>query len=158
ILSELFNKYLSPSVRFCKEMEEPVVNYTYEPLVAAQAEPNERAAFIRRTYGHLAGAILAFAILEMLAFLLVFPTQEECFRVGIILFGSSSSMLLLLGGFIGFGWLAQIWAQNSTSRALQYVGLGLYVVIQAVIFLPLLIMAVYYTGDPTILPTAAILT
>ena len=39
--------------------------------VAAQAPATERAAFIRRTYAHLALAILAFAGLE--AFLLNLP-------------------------------------------------------------------------------------
>jgi hypothetical protein len=37
-------------------------------LVAAQASPDVRAGFIRRTYGHLAGAILAFIAIEFLLF------------------------------------------------------------------------------------------
>jgi FtsH-binding integral membrane protein len=133
------------------------MSYSYEPLIAAQAEPNERAAFLRRTYGHLAGAILAFAALEIFAFLVLFPTAEDWARVASV-FTSTFSMLLLLGAFIGFGWLAQIWAQSSASRGLQYLGLALYVVIQAVIFVPILGVAVFYTADPNVLPTAAILT
>ena len=33
---------------------------------AADAEPDVRAAFIRKTYLHLAGAILAFVVIEFL--------------------------------------------------------------------------------------------
>lgn len=40
----------------------------------------------------------------------------------------------------------------------QYAGLGLYVVGEALIFAPLLYIATYYSGDPNLIPTAAILT
>ena len=40
-------------------------------------------------------------------------------------------------------YVAQSWAQSAVSPATQYMGLGLYVVAEAVIFLPLL----YYRGD-----------
>jgi FtsH-binding integral membrane protein len=54
------------------------------------------------------------------------------------------------------GWVAQAWASSSTSTALQYLGLGLYVVAWAVIFLPLMIMANYL--DPKVIPSAGIMT
>jgi FtsH-binding integral membrane protein len=140
------------------KIKEPVVSYNYQPEIAARALPNERVAFLRRTYGHLAGAILVFTILEILAFAFVIPTKEASDALVGQMFGSPISMLILIGAFIGFGWMAQIWAQSSASRALQYVGLGIYIVLQALIFLPLLSYAVYYTGDYTLLPQAAILT
>ncbi len=77
-------------------------------------------------------------------------------------FGNPVTLLVLLAFFIGGGYLAQWWAMNSTSRGMQYAGLGLYVVIEAVIFLPLLWYAndiVYLKyGDATLIPTAGILT
>jgi FtsH-binding integral membrane protein len=121
------------------------------PGAAIQAEASDRAAFIRRTYAHLAGAILAFAGLE--ALLLQFVTPEQVFG----LFGHSPfSLLFLMIAFIGASWLAQSWARSDTSRAIQYLGLGLYVVVQAVIILPLL----YFANDryPDTIVTAGILT
>jgi FtsH-binding integral membrane protein len=40
---------------------------------------------------------------------------------------------------------------------MQYAGLGLYVLVEAIIFLPLLYIAVYYSS-PDVLPTAAFIT
>src|SRR5262249_49928359 len=58
-----------------------------------------------------------------------------------------------------------MWANSNTSSGMQYLGLGLYVVAQAVIFLPLLVIAAYAenpaTGQPRfpgVIPTAGILT
>ncbi len=135
------------------------MSYVMEhPTVAARATESARAAFIRRTYTHLAGAILAFVGLQLLMFQVVAPTQDDMTRLVTSLFGTPVSMILLLVAFIGFGWLAQSWASSDTSRGLQYFGLGVYVVLQAVIFLPILCIAVYYVKDPNILPTAAVLT
>ena len=52
--------------------------------------------------------------------------------------------------------LASKWA-HSLSRTTQYVGLGLYVLLEAVIFLPLIYIALAYTGTE-ILSQAAIIT
>jgi hypothetical protein len=51
------------------------------------------------------------------------------------LFASGVGMLLLLVGFIGAGWVAEYWARSQTSLAMQYAGLGLYVLVEVVIFL-----------------------
>jgi FtsH-binding integral membrane protein len=53
---------------------------------------------------------------------------------------------------MGVSWVARSWAEGSTSPAMQYSGLGLYVLAQAVIFLPLMGFAIRI--DPTI-PLAA---
>ncbi len=121
-----------------------------EPV--AYAQPTERAVFIRRTYAHLAGAILAFVGLE--AVLLHVCDHQQILG---ILNESPYSWLLVLGAFMAASWVAQYWARSATSVALQYLGLGLYVVAEAVIFLPLLILATDYAG-PNVIPTAAILT
>jgi FtsH-binding integral membrane protein len=113
----------------------------------------ERAGFIRRTYAHLAGAILAFIAIEF--GLLNIPGIDQT------VFGFLSarfSWLLVLGAFMLVGWVAENWARSQTSREMQYLGLGLYVVAEALIMLPLLIIAWKFTGDPTIIPTAGILT
>jgi FtsH-binding integral membrane protein len=126
----------------------------YSP-VAAQAASAERVAFIRRTYLHLGGAILAFAALE--AVLLHLPITEQL--VGNMLFGAGRmTWLLVLLAFMGVSWLATSWAQSAASPGLQYAGLGLYVVAEAVLFLPLLFVADKYFADQHVIATAGILT
>src|SRR4051794_9319707 len=96
--------------------------------VAAQATESARAGFIRRTYAHLAGAILAFVGLEVLLFQIVAPDRAAMTNLVMRMFGGPG-MLILMVAFIGFGWLAQSWAASNTSRGIQYLGLGVYVVL-----------------------------
>jgi FtsH-binding integral membrane protein len=97
---------------------------------AAYALPDERAGFIRKTYAHLAFAVLAFLVLEYV--LLRLPGIEGI--VGLMTRGFN--WLLVLGLFIVASMIADRWARSDVSRGLQYAGLGLYVVIEAIIFLP----------------------
>jgi FtsH-binding integral membrane protein len=129
--------------------------YYSDRPIAANALPAERVTFIRRTYAHLAGAILAFAALETL--LITSGVGLEIMRT---LFGGSGGMLVLMVLFIGGGYLAQYWAHAATSRAMQYAGLGLYVLLQAIICLPLLYIAStspYFEGQ-NIIAKAGLLT
>jgi FtsH-binding integral membrane protein len=107
--------------------------------IAADALASERAGFIRRTYAHLAGAILAFVALE--AFLFNFAPPEVTETIARLMMGSRISWLFVLGGFMLVSWLAQTWAMSDSSAGLQYLGLGLYVVAQAVLFVPVLFVA-----------------
>src|SRR6266446_204806 len=111
------------------------------PLVI-ETSRSERAAFIRRTYAHLAGAILAFIGVEVLIFgvlrqLSVATFDQTLFHSLVHPF----SWLIVMAAFIGISWLAHYWAFNGGSPALQYAGLGLYVVAEAIIFIPLLYVA-----------------
>jgi FtsH-binding integral membrane protein len=112
--------------------------------VASRAHASERAAFIRRTYAHLAGAILAFAAIE--AFLFNYAPSSVVETIVSTMLGSRFSWLLVLGAFMVVSWIATTWAQSGSSRALQYLGLALYVVAQAVLFVPLLFVAQHYTA------------
>jgi FtsH-binding integral membrane protein len=114
----------------------------------------ERAVFIRRTYAHLAGAVLAFIGLEWA--LLSIPGIET--TVFGVLSHSRYSWLLVLLAFMGVSTLASYWASSQTSKGVQYLGLGLYVVAEAIIFLPLLILAQFISKDQNLIPTAGILT
>jgi FtsH-binding integral membrane protein len=124
-------------------------------MVAADAEVSERASFIRKTYLHLAGAVLAFMALEYV--LLNQPWAEDLTRM---MMGSRFGWLLVLGGFMGVSYIANAWASSSTSVPTQYLGLGLYVVAEAVIFVPLLYVAHLYGQEAgvNIIQTAGILT
>src|SRR5262245_4639999 len=113
------------------------MSYGYEYPIAAAAQSEERALFIRRTHGHMAGAILAFIALE--AILVNLPGIDNVVRA---MFSTRFGWLIVLGLFMAVGWVAQTWAQSNTSRGLQYLGLSLYVVAQAIVFLPLIYVAV----------------
>jgi len=107
---------------------------------AADAAPQERASFIRKTYLHLAAAILAFIGLETYLF-----TSGLAETIASTMFGFSWFIVLAL--FMGVSFLANWWAHSSTSKPLQYLGLGLYVVAEAIIFVPLLYIAASTAGD-----------
>ncbi len=120
--------------------------------VAADALPEARARFIRKTYAHLAYAVLGFLVLEYV--LLSLPGVEGA----VALMTTGYNWLLVLGLFMVGGWIADRWARSDVSRGLQYAGLALYVVIQAIIFLPLMFVAVNLTQDRYLLPAAALIT
>lgn len=117
----------------------------------SNSAPTERAAFIRKTYAHLAVAILAFIALETL--LINSPLALPLLQ---LMFGGRMSWLIVLGAFMGVSWLANSWARSDTSQAMQYLGLGLYIVAETVIFLPLL----YIANDkfPGAIESAAVVT
>ncbi len=120
--------------------------------VAADAPVSERTRFIRQTYLHLGGAVLAFIALE--AVLLNLPGVGEA--VSMVL-GNRFGWLLVLGGFMGVSYVASNWANSATSVSTQYMGLGLYVAAEAVIFVPILYVAANFAG-PEVIPMAGILT
>lgn len=113
------------------------MNTTYEDFqtnyTAADALPAERAAFIRKTYLHLAGALFIFALME---FYLV-SSGAGAWIASTMLSGQYSWAIVLIA-FMGVAWLADWWARSETSKPLQYMGLGLFIVAEAIIFLPLL--------------------
>ncbi len=120
-------------------------------VFAAEAAADERSAFITKTYAHLAGAIGLFVALE--ALLLRSHVADNLIPMMI---GTHYGWLVVLGLFMLVSYVAQSWAQSSVSPATQYMGLGLYVVAEAVIFLPLLYVAERVA--PGVIPSAAITT
>lgn len=126
--------------------------YSNPYLSAAQSEPSERSRFIRRTYAHLAVAILVFAGLE--AILLNSPLAPAMMK---FMTGGKYSWLIVLGAFMGISWLAQTWAQSGAGLGVQYLGLAVYVVAEAIIFVPLLYVAAFYSS-PDVIPMAAMVT
>jgi hypothetical protein len=105
--------------------------------IAARAETNERADFIKKTYLHLVGAVLAFCALEY-----VYLNSGIAATLAQTLLGNGrGGWLVVMVLFMGVAWLANYWAMSATSVGLQYAGLGLYVAAQSIIFAPLLFIA-----------------
>jgi FtsH-binding integral membrane protein len=120
-------------------------------MPVAQSRPAVRAEFIRQTYTHLAAAVAIFIAVEFLLF--VSGIAEAIFN----LVTSHRLMWLgVLGGFAVLGWLARS-LTSETSESTQYVGLGIYILAEALIFAPLIFIAATF-GGPTVIPTAGVLT
>ncbi len=130
------------------------------PVSAAQSAAAERAAFVRRTYATLAGAVLA--LIATVAVMWTALGEEGRLSLMKLMFGGGWSWLVVMLLFMGAGYVARIWAQNQASVAMQYMGLGLYVFAWAVMFLPLLTVAHYVqlarNPDTNLIAQAGILT
>ena len=120
--------------------------------LAAQATKQEQATFYKKTYLNLALGLVAFVILEAI-FLRIEPLVN--FMLSLT---KGYLWLLLLGGFMGVTYIAQNMANNNTSLSKQYLGYFLYIVAEALIFVPILYIAIYYTGGASLLTQAAIIT
>ena len=120
---------------------------------AELASVDERTKFIRNTYLHLAGALLLFAAIDFVAIQL-FDTQIGKLTA---LVTGGWTWLVFLGGVMAVGYVADKWAHSNTSRSMQYAGLGVYTLAQAVMFLPLLYIAAHFAG-PSVIPSAGIMT
>ena len=117
------------------------------PDANATVGVSDRVSFIRNTYAHLLGAILAFA--GLLYLLMTSETLGRKVSGPIVEFalGGRSHWAIVLGAFIAVSWIADYWASHATSRAMQYMGLGIYVVAEALIFLPLLVIVAIKTSE-----------
>lgn len=119
---------------------------------AANALPANRAQFIRRTYMLLAAAIAAFICVE--AFF--FTTGAAHLIASVVFNGGGMGWLLVLGLFMLISFLSERWATSETSSLTQFLGLGVYVVAEAIIFVPLLYVAAYASGDANVILKAGI--
>ena len=123
------------------------------PGAVATLGVDERMRFIRKTYAHLFLAILAFVGLS-------WGLQQTQFAEDFTLYVLTKSRWAWIGVIVLFmiaSWLAQKWSHSDTSVAVQYIGMAVYIVAEAVIFIPLLHVAAFYS-DPSVLPNSALLT
>lgn len=120
------------------------MSYTTSAVSALPAAA--RAEFIRKTYFHLAMAILGFIALEY--WLVRQPFAYQMVRT----MTNGMNWLIVLGAFMVVGWIADRMAYNSTSRGMQYFGLTLYVAVEAVIFLPILFIASNFVKSDVLTP------
>ena len=93
-----------------------------------------RAAFIMRTYMHLFGAICAFIALEVAIFKSGLDEQITAAFM-------SLPWLVPLGAFMVISWVASRTAHAAKSQVAQYGALGIFIIAEALIFVPLLWMA-----------------
>ena len=112
----------------------------------------DRATFIRRAYMHLAGAVVGFIILSAL---FIFSGLGKM-MLRVLMSSGQFGWLVVLGAFILVSMLATRLADNVESNQTQLIGLGIYVLAEALIFAPLLTLAAYI--NPAIIGAAGITT
>ena len=124
-------------------------NSGYDGWTVAQAKPETRIDFLHKTYQHLAMAIAAFIALEAMLLQI-----EPLWRASLQLAGGWTWLIVLLAFGLGSR-VAHQWAMDSVTPGKAYLGLGLYVVMEALIFLPLLAIATHILGDSSLIMKAA---
>lgn len=121
--------------------------------VIAHADGDTRQKFIRKTYTHLALAIALFAVIETLFI------QMGLGDMALQLLQISS--WAWLGVLLVYGVASNLihkWANSAVSLEKQYLAWAAGVVIEAVIFLPMIAMAIKFSNDVDILQHAALVT
>lgn len=98
---------------------------------------DSRETLLARTYHHLFGAILLFAGLEYALFAsgLAIPIAQAML---------GTSWLVVIGGFMLVSWAARHAVHRADSKIAQYAALTGFVVAEAIVFVPLLVLANLY--------------
>jgi hypothetical protein len=123
------------------------------PGAVATVGVNERVSFLRRTYAHMGIAILGFVAVTY-----GFMQTDLALQFSSWALRGSLNWLMVLGLFMVVGYLTDRLARSDTSVGLQYLGLALGVVAQAIIITPLLFVAMIYSRDAYIIHKAALFT
>ncbi|MDR1291379.1 MAG: Bax inhibitor-1 family protein [Planctomycetaceae bacterium] len=122
-------------------------------MAAGFAGAEERIGFITKTYLYVIGSIFALVGIEAI----LLNTVEAEGLVGLML-GSRFSWIVVLLLFMGVSAVANVWANSSTSSLVQHLGLGLYIVAQSIILLPLLWLAQHFDKSGGMITSAGIAT
>ena len=116
---------------------------TMAPVSALATE--DRATFIWKCYAHVVGAILAFAAIEV--YLFTSGISAAIARPML------QNWWMVFGAFILGGWGATHVAHRVQSVQAQYAAFAVFIVLEALIFAPLLYVA--YMMEPGIIDSAA---
>jgi FtsH-binding integral membrane protein len=105
---------------------------------------SDRVAFLRKTYGLLAIALVGFAVLTggLMTYATDFSLKFSSWAFG------GYAFLLVIGLFIAVGFISQRLAQSDTSRGLQLLGLGIAVAAESLLLQPMLWILMLKFGNP----------
>jgi len=122
---------------------------THSSNVQTEAVVQSESAFLRLTYFHLLGAVAAFVGLEFI----LFQTGIAQALAPIML----SNWLIVIGGFMVLGFVTSYFTRRESSVQMQYIEMAITIALQAVIFIPLLVYAIYLS-DISVLSSALTVT
>jgi len=126
---------------------------TFENKTLLIESTNEvRVAFYKKTYAHVAGGVLLFVLFEY------FLLQSDAIVEFMLSMTEGWRWLVMLGGFMLITSYAESTVLKTADKNIQYMAYALYVFAQALIFVPLLAIAIYYTESVDLIQQAAIVT
>ena len=108
---------------------------------------SDRVTFLRKTYAHLGGALIAWPVLTALLFKFAPEVSFKFSRFAL----TGYNWLIVIGLFMGAGYLATRLAMSETSRTLQYVGLGIEVAAWTLLLQPILWILVMRFDQPMVM-------
>ncbi|WP_026775488.1 Bax inhibitor-1 family protein [Polaribacter sp. Hel_I_88] len=111
-----------------------------------------RVAFYKKTYAHVAGGVLLFVLFEYLLL------QSDSIVEFMLSMTEGWRWLVMLGGFMLITSYAESTVLKTADKNIQYMAYALYVFAQALIFVPLLAIAIYYTESVDLIQQATIVT
>jgi FtsH-binding integral membrane protein len=111
----------------------------------SELSASDRSSFIWKCYAHVVGAILAFAAIEVY----LFQSGIAAAIAGPML----NNWFMVFGAFILASWGATHVAHRLESKNAQYAAFAFFVMMEALIFAPMLYMA--YMMEPGIIDSAA---
>lgn len=117
-----------------------------------QSTDQVRVDFYKKTYAHVAGGVLLFVLFE---YLLLRSNTIVTFMMSMT---QGWRWLVMLGGFMLITNYAESTVIKTADKNIQYMAYTLYVFAQAIIFVPLLAIAMYYTNSQDLIQQAAIVT
>lgn len=121
-------------------------------VLVAQVSQEERIAFYKKTYSHVAGGVFLFLVFE---FLFLQSASLVNFALSML---DGYKWLILLGGFMLVTNYAESTAMKTSDKNVQYLAYSIYIFAEAFIFVPLIYMAINATNSFEILNQAAIVT
>ncbi|NVJ65435.1 MAG: Bax inhibitor-1 family protein [Gammaproteobacteria bacterium] len=125
------------------------VNDAYRTPVS-RVSVDRRSAFITKTYNHLLASIVAFTLISV-----YFYQSGISEKILIFISQFSYGWMALFGGFVAASWIATHLAHSSQSKVTQYSSLIGFIIAEAIIFAPMLLIA---AGMADIIQSAAIVT
>ncbi|WP_299015460.1 Bax inhibitor-1 family protein [uncultured Polaribacter sp.] len=126
-------------------------NLTNKTLLIESTD-QARVEFYKKTYTHVAGGVLLFVLFEYLLL------QSDAIVNFMLSMTEGWRWLVMLGGFMLATNYAESTALKTTDKNIQYMAYALYVFAQAIIFVPLLYIAMYYTESTELVQQAALVT
>lgn len=133
--------------------ESPFEHFENSKVLVASLSAADRVAFYKKTYAHVAGGVLVFIFFEYLLL------QSSALIEFMFSMMQGWRWLIMLGGFMLVTSYAESMALRTADKNKQYLAYGLYILAEALIFVPLIVIAAYYTETgPAILNQAAIVT
>lgn len=129
-------------------MENTIENKT----LLIEATNQVRIEFYKKTYSHVAGGVLLFVLFEYVLL------QSDMIVNFMMSMTQGWRWLIMLGGFMFITNYAESTMLKTADKNTQYLAAALYVFAQAIIFVPLLYVAMYYTESADLVQQAAIVT